>query len=209
MAKTRMTPVGYLYFPALFTPKVNKENPAQGPRFSCVVLFDDLATQSTAYQALRASVMEVIAEKWGAAKASDAAFVRSLRLPFRAASEKSYAGFEDGAVFISAWKKAADGAPGVVDLHGQQIVVPGDVFSGQLARLTVRPFAYDSNGNKGVSFGLEHVQIVKADMARRDGQQSAEQAFGSAAVDPAQAAALGIGASAPATASPSADTFPF
>jgi len=186
-----MTPIGVLNFPHFYTASTNKENPNQGPRFSGMLLFDDLGTQSTAYKELRASVMEAIVDKFGAAKAADPAFIRSLRLPFRDAADKSYNGFENGSIFISAWAREEDGAPEVVDLHGTTIQVPADVFSGQLARFTVRPFAYDSNGNKGASFGLEHVQIVKADMPRLDGRQSADKAF-AGGIDADQAKALGI-----------------
>ena len=202
MATTVMTPIGVLYFPALFTPRGNRDNPAQAPRFSTVLMFDELGVQSSAYQDMRQAVMEAITEKFGAAKAADAGFVRSLRLPFRQCAEKTYAGFEEGHVYISAWAKGDGAAPGVVDLMGTPLVVPGDVYGGQLARLTVRAFAYDSNGNKGVSFGLEHVQIVKADMPRRDGQQSAEQAFKGAPTDDAQMRALGITVPSGATGGP-------
>lgn len=193
MADTVMTPVGYLYSPALFTPKGNPENPAQGERYSTLLVFDELATQSTAYMQLRAAVKAAIAEKFGDAKANDSGFVRSLRLPFRNATEKAYLDDFGAVSFINAWKKGDKPAPDVVDLKGTKILVPGDVWGGQLARMTVRPFAYDSNGNKGVSFGLEHVQIVKADMPVKGGGRSGDAAFAGADLDPAQMAALGIG----------------
>jgi hypothetical protein len=207
-----MTPIGILYFPALFTPKVNKENPNQGARFSGVLLFDALAVGSTAYTELRQAIRNACVEKFGEAKVNDPAFMRNVRSPLRPASEKTYAGFEDfedGDIFISAWCKGDEAAPGVVDLQGQQILVPGDVWGGQLARMTVRPFAYDNVGNKGVGFYLEHVQIVKSDMPRRDGKQSAEQAFKNANADD-QMKALGItpGASSSAGA-PGGSPFPF
>jgi hypothetical protein len=207
MAQTVLTPIGFLYFPTFFTAQGNRENPSQAPRFSMMLLFDSVAIQTSAHADLRAAVKEAIAEKFGEAKLADAGFVRSLKLPFRDASEKSYSGFEDGEIFMSAWKGGDKGAPDVVDLQGKKISVPGDVWGGQLARGTVRPFAYDNNGNKGVSFGLEHAQIVKADMPRRDGQQSGEQRFAAiGGIDPAQAAALGIGATSSA---PTDDGFPF
>src|SRR5690606_32482380 len=104
----------------------------------------------------RKAVHEAIVEKWGAQKAQDQAFLRSLRLPFRATAEKDYAGFDKGDIFISPWSK---NQPGIVDVQGTDIKVPGDVFAGQQARATVRAFAYEQSGNKGVAFGLEHVQI--------------------------------------------------
>lgn len=205
MAQTVMTPIGVLNFPVFFEPKGNKQNPSQDPRFSGMLLFDDLGVKSTAYQELRKGVHAAIVDKFGEAKANDKSFVSGLRLPFRNASEKSYNGFEDGEIFISAWSKA-DQKPGVVNLAGEEIVVPADVFSGQLARFTVRPFAYDSNGNRGVSFGLEHVQIVKADMPRLDGRQSADRAFQNAPADDEQLKALGIDPDAAGSGSGSGGT---
>lgn len=188
MAKPVMTPIGTLCFAdQLFKPKANDNAPGKAPRYSAMLLFDTLAVQSSAYMQLRAAVQEAVGEKFGAAKANDPAFMRSLRLPFRNAAEKDYAGFEKGEIYIAPWSEQA---PGVVDLHGNDMV-PTDVFSGQLARATVRAFAYDSNGNKGVSFGLEHVQIVKADMPRIDGRRDASEAFSSAGADE-QMKALGI-----------------
>lgn len=210
MARTVLTPIGFLYAPALFTPQTNRDNPSQGARFSTLLAFDDTGVGSTAYQELRAAVKEAIAEKFSEAKANDAAFVRSLRLPFRDASEKAYLSWANATVFISAWKKGDQPAPDVVDLNGQKIMVPSDVFGGQLARMTVRPFAYDAQGNKGVSFALEHVQIVKADMPRQDGKQSGEDAFKGADLDPNQMAALGIGnASGGGTGGGAGDDLPF
>lgn len=193
-----MTPVGVLYFPALFEPKVNKENPTQGARYSCVLLFDSNGVASSAYMALRQAVKEAIAEKFGDVKAADQQFLRGLRSPFRPASEKTYDGFANGEVFVSAWSRGSDPAPGVVDLKGHRILTPGDVFGGQYARATIRPFAYENSGNKGVAFGLEHVQIVKADMPRLDGRRSAEDTFKGSGSDEdlnKQLAAMGVDAS--------------
>lgn len=190
-----MTPIGFLYFPSLFKPKGNKQQPNQAPRFSGMLLFDDLGVQSGAYQALRKAVFDAVVDKFGAAKANDANFLKTLRFPFRPAAEKNYDGFADGSVFVSAWSPEEQ-KPGVVDLQGNVLTDEKRVFGGQLARFTVRPFAYDTSGNKGVGLILEHVQIVKFDMPRRDGGVNAEDAFKQA--DNSQLAALGIDPNAPA-----------
>lgn len=207
---TVMTPVGTLCFPALYEPK-KAQDAAAKLRYSCILLFNELATKTPAYQALRQAVADAISEKFGAAKAADPAFVRTLRLPFRNAAEKDYNGFDRGTIYISPWSQGEGqyaSRPDVVDLQGNKILTPEDVFAGQLARATVRAFGYDSNGNRGVAFGLEHVQIVKADGERLDGKQSAERAFQNA--DNSELAALGIDPNAAASgASGGADDFPF
>lgn len=184
-----MTPIGFLYFPALFKARANKQVPTQPPRFSGMLLFDNLGVQSTAYQTLRQAVFQAVVDKFGQAKANDANFLKTLRFPFRPAAEKDYDGFKDGEIFLSAWSNE-ENKPGVVDLHGNLIHDEKAVFGGQLARFTVRPFGYDTSGNKGVGLILEHVQIVKFDMPRRDGGVNAEDAFKQA--DNSQLAALGI-----------------
>lgn len=192
-SKTAMTPIGILCFAdQVFTAKHNENAPGKDPRYSAMLLFDSLGVQSSAYAELRKLVQEAAADKFGAAKAADANFMRSLRLPFRNAAEKDYDGFDKGEIYIAPWSTKA---PGVIDLYGNDMV-PTDVWSGQLARATVRAFAYDSNGNKGVSFGLEHVQIIKQDMPRIDGRRSATAAFKDAAASDDQMRALGIDPSA-------------
>lgn len=189
------TPIGRLCFTdSLFTPKERQEG-SNKLAYSVIIGFDTAAMKTQAYQDLRAAVAAAAADKFGAVKAQDAAFMRAIRLPFRNASEKEYAGFDQFEVFISPWTPAVDqggnkkSPPQVVDLYGTDMV-PTDVWSGQLGRATVRAFAYDTNGNKGVAFMLEHVQVVKADEPRIDGRRTAQQAF--AQVDDSQLAALGI-----------------
>jgi hypothetical protein len=116
----------------------------------------------------------------------DAAYVRTLRLPFRDAGEKNFEGYEPGWIFISARSKDR---PGVVDGRLQDITAEADVWPGQLGRLFVSPFCYDVSGNKGISFALNHVQIVKADMPRIDGRIAANRAF-TAVEEPADANAF-------------------
>ena len=200
------TPIGMLCFAdALFEAKPRQQG-SEKLAFSVILGFDEAAVKTSAYQALRAAVSAAIADKFGATKAQDAAFVRTLRLPFRNAAEKEYAGFDKFDVYISPWSPGDKEPPGVVNLNGDKLLKT-DVWSGQLGRATVRAFAYDTSGNKGVSFMLEHVQLVKSDMPRIDGRRSAEQAFANA--DDEELKRLGIapgGKSAPGAPS---DDMPF
>jgi hypothetical protein len=197
---TVYTPIGKLCYPALFVPKAPMQGQAGDPRYSLILVFDKEGLNSVAYKELRAQVQEAAAEKWGA-KAQDGAFMRSLRLPFRDSSEKGHLeGFDYGPMYISPWTKRK---PGVVNLNGDDILVPDDVFAGQLARATVRPFAYEQSGNKGVAFGLEHVQIVDSNQTRIDGRRSAASAF--AGADDAELKRLGITAPANDNRQPAAN----
>jgi hypothetical protein len=200
---TILTPAALLSFPHLFKPRA--PTPGAAERYSCILVFDEKAQATEAFKAMKAAVATCIDEKWGAGKSKDAAFVKGLKhLPFRDAGEKEYEGFDPGKVFISPWRRG-DERPGVIDLNGNEILAPGDVFAGQLARASVRAFAFDNSGNRGVSFGLEHVQILKADMPRLDGRKSAAQTFAKAAIEGFDADAYGD----PSAASSGDDDFPF
>lgn len=188
-ATKALTPIGTACFvDSLFKPKPRQEG-SEKLAFSFILGFDKVGMNTQQYQDLRAAVAAAAADKWGAVKAADASFMRTLRLPFRNASEKDYAGFDQFEIYISPWSPGDKKAPEVVDLYGQALL-PTDVWAGQLARATVRAFAYDNSGNKGVAFMLEHVQIVKQDCERIDGRVSADKAF--AGADDSQLKALGI-----------------
>lgn len=48
--------------------------------------------------------------------------------------------------------------PGIVDRQRQPIEDSSEVYSGCYARVSINAFAYNTQGNKGVSFGLNHIQ---------------------------------------------------
>lgn len=174
MAANLETPLGILSFPNLFTARAPA--PGSEPRFSINLLFDKQAQSTEKYREMRQAVARAIDEKWGAGKSKDAAFVAKLHLPFRSCEEKEYEGYKDlkDGVFINAWSTTK---PGVVDADCIEITVPRDVYAGQYARATVSPFAYEVSGNKGVSFGLNNVQICR-DGKRLDGRKAATDDFG-------------------------------
>lgn len=53
--------------------------------------------------------------------------------------------------------------PGVVDSRVNPITDRSEVYSGIWARVSMAAFCYNTQGNKGVSFGLNHVQKVRDD----------------------------------------------
>lgn len=145
------------------------------PRFSLIILFDKDAQASPEFKDLKTDVAAAIDAEFGPGKSRDAAFVKTLRMPFRDALEKKqYTGFTEGKVFIAPWTKEK---PGVVDGRRQDITAPADVWAGQLVRATVSAFAYNQGANKGVNFMLSNVQVTKADMPRMDGRKTASEEF--------------------------------
>jgi len=207
-ALNAMSPIGVLCFAdGLFTPR--PPAPGAKPRYQVILLLNKIGVATTAYQDLRRAVAAAISAKWGATKAADPNFVRTLRLPFRQAADKTYEGFEDGEIYINPWLNEEKGPPGVTGLRPGSVMTQGEVWSGQLARLTVRAFAYDTSGNKGVAFGLEHAQIMKADMPRIDGRRTASEAFKNASLEELEAYGIDPKEASAAAASSAGDELPF
>ena len=50
--------------------------------------------------------------------------------------------------------------PGVVDADLNAVLDPTSVYSGCYARVSINAFPYNAKGKKGVSFGLNNVQLV-------------------------------------------------
>lgn len=66
--------------------------------------------------------------------------------------------------------------PGIVDRALEPIVDSTEVYSGCYARLSINAFPFNTQGNKGISFGLNHVQKV-ADGDFLGGRSRAEDDF--------------------------------
>lgn len=51
--------------------------------------------------------------------------------------------------------------PGVVDQQVNEILDSSEIYSGCYARASINAFAYNQEGNRGVSFGLNHIQKLR------------------------------------------------
>jgi hypothetical protein len=164
-----VTPYATLSFPTLFTPKPRAEGGEAV--YSCALLFDEAAQKSKEYKAMQDACVAVFKEKFGATTS-----MKGATFPFRDAGEKAdkYQGYEEGVMYINPWTKQK---PGIVDARLQDVLSPDQVYAGQLVRAQVTPFPWKNSGKMGVSFGLNHIQIVKADAPRIDGRVAANKAF--------------------------------
>ena len=72
--------------------------------------------------------------------------------------------------------------PGIVDQDVNQIMDSSEVYSGCYARVSMNAFAFNTQGNRGVSFGLNHVQKL-ADGDYLGGRSRAEDDFDSVRSD--------------------------
>jgi len=148
-----VTPTFRLGFPNLFEPRPGLDGGE--PKYGITMLFPKDADLAP----LKQAVKKVVVEQFGPDKTKWPAV---LRLPFRDQGEKAdqYDGFVPGAVFVNATKTAKFGAPGVVDAKNVLVTNPAQAFPGANARAQIVAFYYDRRGNKGVSFGLNHVQLL-------------------------------------------------
>jgi hypothetical protein len=143
-----ITPKGRLSFPQLF---VAKSAPGSDKaKFGCSILLPPTADIGLLKQAAE----KCAKEKWGEKMPS------KLKTPFLKAEDYEYEGYEQGWVLL---RPTSLTKPGIVDAAGNNVDEDSQVYPGRWAVLSLRPFAYDSNGNRGVSFGLQNVQLLDHD----------------------------------------------
>jgi hypothetical protein len=169
MTQQLNTPQAVLSFPVLFNPRPRAEGGE--PCFSCALLFSPEQQKSAEFKKMQTAVLEAAKEKFG-----QTINVKNLILPFRDAGEKEYAGYEDGVIYITPWA-GKDKRPGIVDNRLQDVLDPNEVFAGQIVRASVSPFAWTKSNKRGVSFGLNHIQILKKNAPRIDGRVPANKSF--------------------------------
>lgn len=168
--KRVITPLARLSYPNLFRP-AKALNEGDSEKYQCELIFPKGADLS----ALKAAAALAVKEKWpnGAPK--------NLRNPFRNGDEEREGkdGYE-GAIFIGARSKDKPGI--VVGPNRSPCTTESEVYGGCYVRASVTAYAYDTKGNKGVSFALNNVWKI------RDGEpfgnaRTAEQEFEDVEVD--------------------------
>jgi hypothetical protein len=154
------TPEFRMNFPKLFKAEKNDMNGKM--EYSVTALF----TKGQDLSVLKKAAQEAIEKKWGKDKDK---WPANLKTPFRDQGEKAKKddvtgkmklppGYEAGAVFLTL--KSTE-RPAVVNRLVQPIADESEIYSGCVAIASVRAYAYDQKGNRGVAFGLNHVQKVR------------------------------------------------
>lgn len=150
-----ITPVFRLSYPHVWEPVFNQL--AKREEYSIQMLFDK--KEKAELNAMAALVGELIAWKgWG----------KEARKPFiDGDTKKDSAGVlyseknpcNKGMIILRSWSKQA---PGVLDPTGKHPITQHDeIYGGCYCRAQLNAYAYEQAGNKGVSFGLLHLQKVK------------------------------------------------
>lgn len=160
----------------LFEPFSNKDD--QAPKYSVVLLIPK--TDKATIKKLRDA--EKAAAEAGKAKIFNGKIPVTLKSVLHDGDEEGdlernpeYEGYW----FMSVSSKTK---PGIVDRDVQPILDSTEVYSGCFARCSINAFAYNTQGNKGVSFGLNHVQKME-DGDFLGGRSRAEDDFDSLDAD--------------------------
>ncbi len=93
--------------------------------------------------------------------------------PLREGDAVEWDGF-GGNVFVRA---SSQFQPGIVDNKLQAIIDRQAVHGGLICRAQVNAYGYDTAGNKGVTLGLNNLQILKDDGVALGGKNSADKVF--------------------------------
>lgn len=166
------TPGGVASYVHLFTPRQRtdgKGNPKGDPKYSLSLFFPEGTDLSAMEDAARAAGEERFGDKFMSLVSKG-----KVNWPFQdtADMDEPDAPFDQPGTVVSF--KSAD-KPGIVDADAEPIMDKSDVYSGMIARVSCRPFAYD-NESKGVGFYLVNVQKLE-DGTRLSGNPTAEADF--------------------------------
>ena len=158
------TPLFRASYCAVFEPKAFKD---QEPKYSLTMLFE----KSEDLKELKRAAHNAKIEKWGPKEK----WPKNLKSPFRDGdADKPDSPEYADKIFVSARSKEA---PQVVDRNPKiRLLTTEDFYSGFFARATLIAFAYDTAGNKGVSFALQNVQKWK-DGPKLSGRKDASEEF--------------------------------
>jgi hypothetical protein len=163
MSTTVVTPKARMAFPELLEPK---DDLSGRTIYSMTLLFP----KGTDLSELKAAAEEAALKKW---PKKDAWKGLKLQFPFSDGNTKGktdaegnfrvYKGYDDTTV-LNVKRQAKNGPPVVVQANPHLSVTdPAEVYGGRWCRAQLNAFAYEHAGNRGVSFGLNMVQLLEHD----------------------------------------------
>ena len=149
--KTLVTPEGRASYVNILTPR--KNDLSGEDEYSMVLIFPSGAD----LKPLRALAEATARAKW------PNGLPAGLKNPVRKSDDltEKKEGYDSGTHFITVKCSASRGRPGIVDADRNEVLDSQRVYSGMYARAEVTCYAFDKKGNKGVAFGLNHVQILR------------------------------------------------
>lgn len=151
---------------AVFSPRKAKGNTGEG-KYEYNIAFPKAADHSV----LKEAALEAGKGKFAKAfKDAAGKWPSAVKSPFKrtADNDKLVAALEaegktadDFPIYFSARSKDK---PGIVGPNGKSDgIEPEHVYQGRWAKMTMDAYAYDTGGNKGVTFGLKNIQLLDND----------------------------------------------
>lgn len=172
MAKNIILPPGIASYATLLEPRPDQMGKL---KYSVSVLISK--ARAGELEPLRKAALEVATGKWGN---KGKTILENQKYPLIKDGDKvidedtgkpksGYAG-----MFVVSLR--SDRKPQIIDAQKNEVFTDDDVYSGCMIRVSGGVFAYEVQGNKGVSVGLNNVQVLKK-LARIDGRKSAVDEF--------------------------------
>lgn len=170
-AQALITPPGIASYAFVWKPQPSM-TAGQEPKFAITLVISKKADLTPLRRAC-----EVAAVKKFGDKALKLIKLDKLKLPFRDGDdEREEDDLYKGKVFFAA---KSNQKPRVVDEDLNPITDEFEFYSGCKCRLSVWPYGYDVNGNKGVAFSLNNIQKL-GEGERLSGRRAPEDEFGGA-----------------------------
>jgi hypothetical protein len=169
-----VTPKGRLLWNALLTPRKGKNGQIGKYEFN-IALPKDADLKVMQAEALAAG-KDKLAKAF---KDAGGKWPSSVKNPFKKTAENDKLAeiADDFPVYIAARSKDR---PGVVGPNGKaEGVEPEMIYPGRWVKASIQAFGYETDGNKGVTFGLVNVQLLEDDeeLVIGGGRVSAESEF--------------------------------
>jgi len=159
------TPLFRAAFASVFKTRTYEEGT---PKYEITFLFPKAGKDKADLTTMKAAVKTAALNHWG----SKEKIPKGLKSPFRDGDDTEWDGFA-GHTFVRA---SSLYRPKVINREGVELMTDEEFYAGCWAYATVNAYAYDTKGNKGVSFGLQNLLFVRDDEPF-SGKSSAEDDF--------------------------------
>ena len=146
------TPLFRAAFASVFAKRAYEEGT---PKFELTFLFPKAGKDKADLSTMKAAVKDAAINHWG----SKEKIPKGLKSPFRDGDDTEWDGFP-GHTFVRA---SSLYRPKVINREGVELMTEEEFYAGCWAYATVNAYAYDTKGNKGVSFGLQNILFVRDD----------------------------------------------
>lgn len=182
--KKALTPEGVVSYPHLAAPQ-KAQKAGETEKYSITLVFTPELLKKPENAAALAKLEQIelnAANEKFPGKGADLLRTGKLRSAIRRDAEKK--DYPAGSVFVNLRTKDKPGVVSRMPIPGTTRPAPiapeqvkERVYPGSIARASVSAFYYDNSGNKGISFGLNNVQLMDETTPRIAGRRDASDEF--------------------------------